>query len=108
LSFPGGHTSIRDNVNRTTVNLCKLGANRNLVLVNGKRWVPGLGGTTNLQTIPTSIISRSFRMVPRRSTDPMLFQASSTSSLSKTLRLPRCMPTTVSATITRPAPGTGR
>jgi outer membrane receptor protein involved in Fe transport len=58
LSFAGGHTSVagRDSGGVTQVNLRSLGSNRNLVLVNGKRWIQGLGGTTNLNTIPTSLI----------------------------------------------------
>jgi outer membrane receptor protein involved in Fe transport len=58
LSFAGGHAS-RAGVftsGITQVNLRSLGANRNLVLVNGKRWIQGLGGATNLNTIPTSLI----------------------------------------------------
>jgi outer membrane receptor protein involved in Fe transport len=38
------------------IDLRNLGAKRNLVLVNGKRWIPALSGQTNLNTIPTSII----------------------------------------------------
>jgi outer membrane receptor protein involved in Fe transport len=56
LSFAGAHASTRHNTPQTTINLRNLGANRNLVLVDGKRWISGLGGTTNLNTIPTSII----------------------------------------------------
>jgi outer membrane receptor protein involved in Fe transport len=58
LSFSGGHASNTGNFSggATTVSLRGLGANRNLVLVNGKRWLQGLNGTVNLNTIPTSII----------------------------------------------------
>jgi outer membrane receptor protein involved in Fe transport len=58
LSFAGAHArSISKNHGgTTTVSLRGLGADRNLVLVNGKRWLQGLGGTTNLNTIPTSIV----------------------------------------------------
>lgn len=42
----------------TTVDLRNLGAGRTLVLVNGHRWVPGLNGAVDLNTIPTSIIER--------------------------------------------------
>jgi outer membrane receptor protein involved in Fe transport len=58
LSFAGSHSNgASGHTNgRTTINLRNLGANRNLVLVNGKRWISVLGGSTNLNTIPTSII----------------------------------------------------
>ena len=41
-----------------TVNLRNLGADRTLVLVNGRRWVSGLTGTVDLNTIPTAVIER--------------------------------------------------
>ncbi len=41
---------------QTNVDLRNLGSNRTLVLVNGKRWITGLDGTVDLNTIPTSII----------------------------------------------------
>ena len=41
---------------QTNIDLRNLGASRVLVLVNGKRWVTGLDGTVDLNTIPTSII----------------------------------------------------
>jgi iron complex outermembrane receptor protein len=41
---------------QTNVDLRYLGAQRVLVLVNGKRWVSGLDGTVDLNTIPTSVI----------------------------------------------------
>jgi outer membrane receptor protein involved in Fe transport len=59
LSFAAGflNTSYNNGGNgETLINLRNLGASRNLVLVNGKRWIPTLGGATNLNTIPTSII----------------------------------------------------
>jgi len=40
----------------TNVSLRSLGASRTLVLMNGRRWVPGLNGTVDLNTIPTGII----------------------------------------------------
>lgn len=40
----------------TTVDLRNLGSNRTLVLLNGRRWVPGIGGAVDLNTIPTAII----------------------------------------------------
>ena len=42
----------------TELNLHNLGAKRLLILVNGKRWVTGLDGAVDLDTIPTSIIQR--------------------------------------------------
>src|SRR5688572_7565300 len=44
----------------TRVSLRNLGANRTLVLVNGRRWVAGtgLGGATDLNTIPTAAVER--------------------------------------------------
>lgn len=43
----------------TTVNLCGLGDERTLVLVNGKRWIPaGNTGVADLNTIPVSLIRR--------------------------------------------------
>ncbi|OOW70792.1 TonB-dependent receptor [Xanthomonas axonopodis pv. melhusii] len=44
----------------TRVSLRNLGSNRTLVLVNGRRWVAGtgLGGATDLNTIPTAAIER--------------------------------------------------
>src|SRR6185503_3088316 len=45
---------------RTNIDLRFLGANRVLVLVNGRRWIPGLGGPgengVDLNEIPVSII----------------------------------------------------
>lgn len=41
-----------------TVNLHDLGDQRVLVLVNGQRWVPTLGGAVDLTTIPLSVVSR--------------------------------------------------
>ena len=40
----------------TTIDLRNLGAARTLVLLNGHRWVTGLGGAVDLNTIPTAII----------------------------------------------------
>jgi outer membrane receptor protein involved in Fe transport len=58
LSFSGGYANDtgRGSLGATHVNLRNLGANRNLVLVNGKRWIEGLGATSNVNTIPTSLI----------------------------------------------------
>lgn len=40
----------------TTIDLRNLGASRTLVLLNGRRWVPGLGGAVDINTIPTAIV----------------------------------------------------
>ena len=48
FTFTGGGQS--------TVDLRNLGSSRVLVLVNGKRWVTGLDGTVDLNTIPASVI----------------------------------------------------
>jgi iron complex outermembrane receptor protein len=40
----------------TNIDLRFLGANRVLVLVNGRRWTPALNGTVDLNTIPVAII----------------------------------------------------
>lgn len=42
----------------TRVSLRNLGSNRTLVLVNGKRWVGGLGGAVDLNTIPSAAVER--------------------------------------------------
>ncbi len=53
------NTSFNNGGNGSTqVSLRNLGANRTLVLVNGRRWVTTLGGAVDLNTIPTSVIER--------------------------------------------------
>ena len=42
----------------STVDLRGLGSNRTLVLVNGRRWVTGLGGSVDLNTIPSAMVER--------------------------------------------------
>jgi iron complex outermembrane recepter protein len=42
----------------TLVDLRNLGANRTLVLVNGRRWVSTLAGSVDLNTIPVAVIER--------------------------------------------------
>jgi iron complex outermembrane recepter protein len=42
----------------TRIDLRNLGANRTLVLVNGRRWVTSLDGAVDLNTIPISVIER--------------------------------------------------
>lgn len=42
----------------TTLDLRNLGAQRLLVLVNGRRWVSSLGSTVDMNTIPTAAIER--------------------------------------------------
>ncbi len=41
-----------------TVDIHQLGSQRVLVLVNGQRWVPTVGGSVDLSTIPLSIVQR--------------------------------------------------
>jgi iron complex outermembrane recepter protein len=42
----------------TTVDLRNLGSNRVLVLVNGRRWSSGIGGSVDLNNIPVPVIER--------------------------------------------------
>jgi len=42
----------------TTLDLRNLGAQRLLVLVNGRRWISSLGSTVDMNTIPTAAIER--------------------------------------------------
>ena len=62
--IPGLVPSVGSNVNNgnggsTYVNLRGLGANRNLVLLNGTRLVPqGLNGLTNIDVIPVALLER--------------------------------------------------
>jgi len=42
----------------TRIDLRNLGSNRLLVLVNGRRWNPGIGGAVDLNNIPANIIER--------------------------------------------------
>ena len=62
-SIPSAGSAINTNNNNggngtTTINIRGIGSNRTLVLVNGKRWSPGLGGSVDLNNIPASIIDR--------------------------------------------------
>lgn len=62
-AIPSAGSAINTNSNNggngtTTVNIRGIGSNRTLVLVNGKRWAPGLGGAVDLNNIPSSIIER--------------------------------------------------
>ncbi len=41
-----------------TVSLRNLGSARTLVLVNGRRWVSGLSGSVDLNTIPSAVVER--------------------------------------------------
>lgn len=43
---------------QTQVDLRNLGSNRTLVLVNGRRWVTGLAGAVDLNTIPIAAVER--------------------------------------------------
>lgn len=40
----------------TRLDLRNLGSNRVLILVNGRRWIPGLGGSVDVNDIPASVI----------------------------------------------------
>ncbi|MEO6169869.1 MAG: TonB-dependent receptor [Lysobacter sp.] len=42
----------------STISLRNLGASRTLVLVDGRRWVSGLDGTVDLNTIPSAVVER--------------------------------------------------
>ncbi len=42
----------------TFIDLRNLGSNRNLVLVNGRRWATTLGGSVDLNQIPSTVIER--------------------------------------------------
>lgn len=62
-SIPSAGSAINTNNNNggngtTTINIRGIGSNRTLVLVNGKRWSPGLTGSVDLNNIPASIIER--------------------------------------------------
>jgi iron complex outermembrane receptor protein len=65
----------------TRVDLRNLGSNRTLVLVNGRRWVSGLGGEVDLNTIPVT--------APRRSTVPTRSRAWSTSPRATRMTAPK-------------------
>ncbi|HEV8693971.1 MAG TPA: TonB-dependent receptor plug domain-containing protein, partial [Lysobacter sp.] len=43
---------------QTQIDLRNLGSNRTLVLVNGRRWVTGIGGAVDLNTIPIAAVER--------------------------------------------------
>ncbi|WOI36560.1 TonB-dependent receptor [Alteromonas sp. CI.11.F.A3] len=62
-AIPSAGSAINTNNNNggngtTTINIRGIGSNRTLVLVNGKRWSPGLTGSVDLNNIPASIIER--------------------------------------------------
>ena len=62
-AIPSAGSAINTNNNNggngtTTINIRGIGSNRTLVLVNGKRWAPGLTGSVDLNNIPASIIER--------------------------------------------------
>ncbi|MDZ7901556.1 MAG: TonB-dependent receptor plug domain-containing protein [Rheinheimera sp.] len=62
-NLPSAGSAINTNSNNggdgtTTLNIRGLGSNRTLVLVDGKRWAPGLGGSVDLNNIPSAIIER--------------------------------------------------
>src|SRR5690606_25759130 len=61
-----GRTSVADLLQTITTNgagsagvdLRGLGSSRTLVLVNGRRWVSSLGGSVDLNTIPSAMVER--------------------------------------------------
>ena len=62
-AIPSAGSAINTNNNNggngtTTINIRGIGSNRTLVLVNGKRWATGLGGSVDLNNIPAAIIER--------------------------------------------------
>ena len=62
-AIPSAGSAINTNNNNggngtTTINIRGIGSNRTLVLVNGKRWAPGIGGSVDLNNIPAAIIER--------------------------------------------------
>ena len=62
-AIPSAGSAINTNNNNggngtTTINIRGICSNRTLVLVNGKRWAPGLTGSVDLNNIPASIIER--------------------------------------------------
>lgn len=61
--LPAAGSSINTTFNNggdgsTTIDLRNLGSQRVLVLINGRRWNPGLNGTVDLNNIPSAIIER--------------------------------------------------
>jgi iron complex outermembrane receptor protein len=62
-AIPSAGSAINTNSNNggngtTSVDIRGIGASRTLVLVNGKRWASQLGGSVDLNNIPSSIIER--------------------------------------------------
>lgn len=57
-SLTSAAQSDSSNGDATEIDLRYLGASRTLVLVDGQRWVPQLGGAVNLNAIPISMIQR--------------------------------------------------
>ncbi|MDN5864405.1 MAG: TonB-dependent receptor [Gammaproteobacteria bacterium] len=61
LTFLGAARNTHFNANgtgRVLANIHNLGASRTLVLVNGQRWIPTVGGPVDLTTIPLAIVQR--------------------------------------------------
>ncbi|MFZ5842916.1 MAG: TonB-dependent receptor plug domain-containing protein [Pseudomonadota bacterium] len=61
--IPSAGSSINTTFNNggdgsTTIDLRNLGSQRVLVLLNGRRWNTGLGGTVDLNNIPSAIVER--------------------------------------------------
>ncbi|MFT5451796.1 MAG: iron complex outermembrane receptor protein [Enterobacterales bacterium] len=62
-NIPAAGSALNTTVNNggdgsTNIDLRNLGSNRLLVLVNGRRWAAGIGGSVDLNNIPVSAIER--------------------------------------------------
>lgn len=59
MSTPGfNKSSVLSGAGGDYVNMRDLGSQRVLILVNGKRWATGIGGTSDISDIPASLIER--------------------------------------------------
>lgn len=59
MSLPGyNKSSVLNGAGGSFVNMRNLGSQRVLVLVNGKRWISGIGGATDVSNIPAALIER--------------------------------------------------
>ncbi|MBU6246356.1 MAG: TonB-dependent receptor [Xanthomonadaceae bacterium] len=59
MSLPGTNkSSVLSGASGAFVNMRNLGSQRVLVLVNGKRWISGINGATDISNIPAALIER--------------------------------------------------
>ena len=59
MSLPGfNKSSVLNGAGGSFVNMRNLGSQRVLVLVNGKRWISGINGATDISNIPAALIER--------------------------------------------------